>query len=170
MGASPHVCARCAERGTACCVNSEGVSGPPVTPGDIARIAAKSGLSEAEFLVSREVDPVEQEAWEADDPATRGLVRNGSVRSLARIGSRCVFLEARGCSLGEARPLLCQRFPLVRKGSRVEVKPGGACLAVEEARGLSELLVLLGTSKKRLRALDGQLKRELLYARGRSPS
>lgn len=160
-GGSPHVCVRCAARGTSCCVSREGVSGPPLTPGDIARIVSRSGMKASEFAVAREVDSIEQQAWEEDDPATRGLVRAGTVRSLARRGEACIFLGERGCKLGDARPLLCQRFPLLRVGARVEVKPGGACLAVEEAPDLPALLVLLGTSRRRLQQLDRQLGREL---------
>jgi len=158
---SPHVCVRCAARGTSCCVSIDGVSGPPVTPGDIARISALTRLAPEKFLSEREVDSVEQAAWEEDDPATRGLVQNGTVRSLVRQGSACFFLGEQGCKLGEARPLLCHRFPFVRHGSRIEVKPGGTCLAVEEGNELSDLFVSLGTSKKRLAEVDHRLRREL---------
>ncbi len=142
-------------------MSREGVSGPPLTPGDIARIVARSGMEASAFVVAREVDAIEQQAWEEDDPAARGLVRAGTARSLARRGEACIFLGERGCALGDARPLLCQRFPLVRLGARLEVKPGGVCLAVEEAQDLPSLLVLLGTSRRRLREIDRQLRREL---------
>jgi Fe-S-cluster containining protein len=158
---SPHVCVRCAARGTSCCVSVEGVSGPPVTPGDLARISALTGLAPDQFLTARAVDSIEQAAWEEDDPATRGLVQNGRVRSLLRRGSACFFLGEQGCKLGEARPLLCHRFPFVRHGSRIEVKPGGTCLAVEEGKDLSGLLISLGTSRKRLAEVDYMLRREL---------
>jgi Fe-S-cluster containining protein len=158
---SPHVCVRCASRGTSCCVSLDGVSGPPVTPGDIARISALTGLAPDQFLTAREVDSIEQAAWEEDDPATRGLVQNGKVSSLVRRRSACFFLGEEGCRLGVARPLLCHRFPFVRHGSRIEVKPGGTCLAVEEGKDLGDLLISLGTSKKRLAQIDQQLRFEL---------
>jgi len=161
MSASPHVCVRCAAQGTSCCVSAEGVSGPPLTPGDLQRIAAASGLAPEAFSLEREIDAVEQAAWEADDPAARGLVREGRVRSLARRGADCVFLGDAGCTLGSERPLLCQRFPFVRRARAVAVKPGGYCLAVEEAGDLGGLLVLLGSSRARLRAIDAQLEKEL---------
>lgn len=160
-GQGPHVCARCAARGTACCVSAEGLSGPPLTPGDVARIAAQSGLAAERFVVEREVDEVEEAAWREEDPALAGIVRAGRVRSLGRAGDACLFLAAAGCTLGESRPLACQRFPLVRLGGRLTPKPGGACLAVEEAAGLPQLLVLLGTSRSRLRAIERQLRAEL---------
>jgi Fe-S-cluster containining protein len=160
-GEGPHVCARCAARGTACCTSAEGLAGPPLTPGDVERIAARSGLAPAQFVVEREVDAVEEQAWSEEDPALAGIVRAGRVRSLGRRGADCLFLGRGGCTLGDGRPLACHRFPLVRVGRRLTPKPGGQCLAVEEAGGLDELLVLLGTSRRRLAAVERQLRREL---------
>ncbi len=161
MSSAPQVCARCAALGKACCVSAEGVAGPPVTPGDIARIEAASGRRARDFTVSREVDAIEQQAWEEEDPAARGLVREGRVLSLARDGDACVFLGRAGCTLGESRPLLCRRFPFVRRAGRLEVKPGGDCLAVSESAGLPSLLVALNTSRRELRSIDAQLALEL---------
>ena len=159
--AAPTICARCAASGNACCVSAEGVSGPPLTPGDIERIAAATRLRARDFTVSREVDAVEQQAWEEEDPATRGLVREGRVVALARRGAACIFLGPRGCTLGEAKPLLCARFPFVRRRNSLEVKPGGDCLAVAESRDIPSLLVALNTSRRELRSIDAQLGLEL---------
>ncbi len=158
---SSSVCARCAAQGTSCCVSVEGVSGPPLTPADIERISTATGRAATEFVVEREVDLIEHLAWEQDDPATRGLVREGRVRSLARRGDECIFLSANGCELGSARPLLCQRFPFMRVNGVIDVKPGGFCLAVDEAADLPQLLTMLGTGRKQLQAIDEQLQREL---------
>jgi len=164
---SPAVCVRCAARGTSCCVSVEGIDGPPLTPGDEVRIAAASGLAPARFVSEREVDAVEEEAWAEEDPGLRGIVRGGGVRSIARQadGATCLFLAERGCALGEARPLACRRFPLVPVGARLEVRPAGRCLAVEEAGGLGELLALLGTSRRQLRVADAALRSELAPTR-----
>ena len=159
---SSGVCVRCAGRGTSCCTSKEGVEGPPLTPADEARIAARTGLTAAQFVSVRAVDEVEQEAWREDDPSLAGVARGGVVRSLRRgpDGATCLFLEG-GCTLGDVRPLACQRFPFALRGRQLLVRPGGECLAAEEAADLGALLVLLGTSREEQRRLDRQLHKEL---------
>ena len=161
------VCGRCGARGTSCCISAEGIDGPPLTPADEARISAATGLAPERFVSEREVDSVEEEAWAEEDPGLRGIVRGGLVRSIKRQGddATCSFLEAAGCVLGEARPLACQRFPFVPHGREILVRPAGGCLAVEEASGLPQLLVLLGTSRRGVRRIDAQLRSELRAAR-----
>ena len=157
------VCARCGARGTSCCISAEGIDGPPLTPADEARIAAATGLAADRFVSEREVDSVEEEAWAGEDPGLRGIVRAGLVRSVRRQAddATCTFLAPAGCSLGGARPLACQRFPFVLRGREILVRPAGGCLAVEEATGLPQLLVLLGTSRRGVRRIDAQLRAEL---------
>lgn len=158
------VCARCAARGPTCCEPEEGVALAPLTPGDVARISAATGLAPETFAVARTLDPEERAALEEDDPVLRGLAaRDGTVRSLAKRGRACVFHEAgRGCSLAyDVRPLLCRRFPIVRLGRRFRVSPGGDCLAAEEARDLPDLLRLLGTTEDAYAAIDRRIRADL---------
>jgi Fe-S-cluster containining protein len=156
---------RCAARGTSCCTSKEGVEGPPLTPADEARIAARTGLAAAAFSSVRAVDEIEQAAWREEDPSLAGVARGGAVRSLRRgdDGATCLFLESAGCALGADRPLACQRFPFVQRGRQLLVRPGGECLAAEEAEDLDGLLVLLGTSREEQRRLDRRLRAELSY-------
>ncbi len=160
---SSGVCVRCAERGTSCCTSKEGVEGPPLTPADEARIAARTGLAAPQFVSVRAIDEVEQEAWREEDPSLAGVARGGVVRSLRRgaDGASCLFLGSAGCALGGDRPLACQRFPFAQRGRQLLVRPGGECLAAEEAEDLGALLALLGTSREEQRRLDRQLRGEL---------
>jgi Fe-S-cluster containining protein len=158
---SPGVCFRCAARGTSCCISPEGIDGPPLTPADELRIAARCGYAPSVFVTEREVDSIEEVAWAEEDPGLRGIVRAGIVRSISRWEDACLFLGDQGCTLGDARPLACKRFPLVPRGRAIEVQPAGHCLAVEEANGLGQLLVSLGMTRKSLRAADEQLQAEL---------
>lgn len=161
---SSGVCVRCAARGTSCCTSAEGVDGPPLTAADERRIAARSGLGSAEFVSVRPVDAVEQAAWAEEDPSLAGVARSGSVRSLRRGegGATCLFLAPLGgCTLSDDRPLACRRFPFVQRGRSLLVRPGGDCLATEEAEDLDGLLVLLGSGRAEQRRLDRQLRAEL---------
>ena len=160
---SSGICVRCAARGTSCCTSKEGVEGPPLTPADEARIAARTGRAPGEFVAVRAVDEVEQAAWSDEDPSLAGVARGGTVRSLRRgsDGATCLFLDGAGCALGPERPLACRRFPFVQRGRALLVRPGGECLAAEEAQDLDGLLVLLGTSREEQKVLDRQLRAEL---------
>jgi len=163
LGAAP-ACARCAERGPTCCEPTEGVALAPLTPGDLDRIERATDRPRATFTVERAIDPDEQAALEAGDPVLRGLVRDGRLISLAT-GDRgaCVFhARDQGCTLAfDVRPLLCRRYPIVRRGSQLSVRPGGSCLAVEEARNMPELLGLLGLTVDDLAQIDRQIRRDL---------
>ena len=162
LGAAP-VCVRCAARGETCCQPPEGVPLAPLTPGDVQRIGGATGLETEAFSSVRAVDPEEEAALVDQDPVLRGIVRNGKLRSLAKTPDGCVFYRHdRGCSLSyEVRPLLCRRFPLVRRGRGLSVRPGGACLAVEEAAGTPALMGSLGLTVAELARIDGQIRRDL---------
>jgi Fe-S-cluster containining protein len=159
----PNACARCAQRGPTCCEPEEGVALASLTPGDLARIERASGRSPAEFTVRRVLDAEEHAALDEEDPVLRGLVGPDRVLvSLAKNGRACVFLDRQsGCTLGEAKPLACRRFPFVRVGRALKVRPGGDCLACEEARDLPELMGMLETDEKKLRSLDRGIRRDL---------
>lgn len=133
----------------------------PLTAADVRRIARVSGRPLEEFVDVRRIDPEERAEWERQDPVLRGLVgAEGIVRSLAVREGACVFLRrGEGCSLGPDRPLLCHRFPLVRRRGRLAVEPGGACLACEEAPDLETLLESLGLDRAVLARLDAAIRR-----------
>ncbi len=113
--------------------------------------------------MTRPIDAIEAAALVRQDPVLRGLVRDGALVSLAKRGKACVFHQAgRGCSLDyDVRPVLCRRFPIVRRGRFLTVQPGGECLAVAEARDMPELLVSLGTTEEELSALDRLVRADL---------
>jgi Fe-S-cluster containining protein len=135
-----------------------------LTPGDLARISDETGLPPERFSVTRTMESGERAGLEDEDPVLRGLVNaDGWVRSLAKRQGACVFhSRPAGCSLRyDVRPLLCRRFPLVQLGGRLHVRPGGDCLAVEEATDLPQLLASLGTSARELARVDAQIRRDL---------
>lgn len=158
-----HVCARCASQGPTCCEPEEGVALAPLTPGDIERIRAATGLAARAFVRTRTISEDERSALESQDPVLKGLVHGGRLRSLRKEGRACVFHDrAHGCSLAwDVRPLLCRRFPFLRVRGRIHVQPGGECLACDEAPDLEGLLSLLGMDEAGLRALDRALRRDL---------
>lgn len=159
---SPSVCRRCGENGTACCTSPFGVALAPLLPGEVDRLARRTGLAAQAFTDVRAIDEVEQQALWADDPVLDGLGADGQLVSLKVVDGACVFLAENGCTLGDERPLLCRRFPFVRTAPRrIEVRPGGDCLACEEADDLPGLLVALGTDRARLRRLDQAIRRAL---------
>lgn len=163
IGAAP-VCSRCAARGPTCCEPTDGVALAPLTLGDIDRIQSATGLSPHEFTTERPIDDEERAALEEQDPVLRGLVRDGQLVSLAKSErGACVFhARDRGCTLSyETRPLLCRRYPIVRRGSELSVSPGGACLAIEEAADMPALLISLGLSTDVLVEIDRQIRIDL---------
>ena len=163
VGAAP-VCVRCAARGPTCCEPTDGVALAPLTPGDVVRIQRATGLTPKDFTTERPVDDEERAALEEQDPILRGLVHDGRLVSLAKSArGACVFHERdRGCTLSyEMRPLLCRRYPIVRRGAQLSVSPGGACLAIDEAANMPELLQSLGLSLDALSAIDQQIQRDL---------
>jgi Fe-S-cluster containining protein len=144
-----------------------------LTPGDLTRISAETGLAADLFSVTRTMDREERAGLEVEDPMLRGLVgEDGRASSLAKRGGACVCHSRReGCSLPyEARPVLCRRFPLVRVDGRLHVRPGGDCLAVEEAPTLPALLVSLRTSVREMNRVDAQIRRDLAAPSPPDPS
>lgn len=157
------VCARCADRGPTCCHSPEGVALAPLTDRDVARIARHVGRAPETFVVTRTVDEEERQAWVEDDFAVDAWVSaDGTLRNLAIVDGRCVFLGDSGCTLPRAvRPAECLRFPFVRRrGRRLEADPGGPCLACEEAGDVEELLQLMGLDRRILAAIERELSAE----------
>jgi Fe-S-cluster containining protein len=134
-----------------------------LTPGDVRRIAAATGLAPTAFTTSRRIDAVEAEALLEQDPVLKGLAQGGSLVSLAKAGRACVFhVSGRGCSLDYAvRPVLCRRYPIVRRGRYLTVQPGGDCLGVEESRDMPELLNAMGLTIDELERLDREIRGDL---------
>jgi Fe-S-cluster containining protein len=100
--------------------------------------------------------------------------------TLTRAGA-CVFHEqGRGCGLpAEVRPVACRLYPferwpdggwsvqLSRYGDLAEARAGGgACLAVEEAERMEDVLAAFGTTRAEVEALGERLA-EQTRAHGR---
>lgn len=172
-----HVCARCPQvLGTSCCEVREGEHLATLTRADVARISEATGLAARRFVHQEGLTEEEAAEYEARRPLYRGYFRRGPVRlTLAVRGGACVFLDrGRGCTLSaEARPVACRLYPFERQadggwsvavgryGDLSEARAGGgACLAVEEASTLEEVLGAFGASWESLEALGAQLAGE----------
>lgn len=162
LGAA-HVCARCASQGSTCCEPEPGLPLAALTPGDLTRIEAATGLSRHAFTETRKVDAAERAFLQKDDPLLGRLVVGAQLVSLAKRGRACVFhREETGCSLGwDVRPLLCRRFPVVRQGRYLNVRPGGRCLAVEESADLPMLLDKLGLTETHVERIEQSVLADL---------
>ncbi len=170
-------CARCPGLiGKSCCEPRGTESLAMLTRADVARIAAHTGLAARRFVQEEGCTEAEAEAFETRWPLYRGYFRRGPVRLtlLGREGA-CVFLErGRGCALpAEVRPVACRLYPFERwaDGSwslavgrygdlAVARAEGGACLAVEEAENMEQVLAAFGTTREAVEALGAQLAEE----------
>ncbi|MDY7232619.1 YkgJ family cysteine cluster protein [Hyalangium rubrum] len=170
-------CARCPKLlGKSCCEPRGTESLAMVTRSDVERIAAHTWLAPRRFI--REVGVSEEEAadFEARWPLYRGYFRRGPVQLtlLAKEGA-CVFYEReRGCMLpADVRPIACRLYPFERwaDGSwslavgrygdlQAAREEGSACLAVEEAESMEQVLVAFGTTREVVEALGAQLAEE----------
>jgi hypothetical protein len=176
-------CARCSVAlGLSCCEVGEGEQLATLTRADVARVAAYTGLASRRFVEEEGMSEEAAAAYEARRPLFRGYFRRGPVRlTLAVREGACVFHErGRGCSLpAEARPVACRLYPFERwpdgswsvavgrYGSLAEARAGGgACLAVEEAEDMEQVLAAFGTTREAVEAL-GALLAEEAQAHGR---
>src|SRR5690554_5420547 len=100
---SPEICRRCAAQGTSCCTSPFGVSLAPLTPVEVARIAARTERPPDAFTTARPLDDEEREALWEQDPALHGLGADNTLVSLRLVDGRCVFLTDTGCQLGADR-------------------------------------------------------------------
>lgn len=172
-----HVCARCPKLlGTACCEVREGEHLATLTRADVERIAAHTRLSPRRFVHEEGFSEMEAAEYEARRPLFRGYFRRGPVRlTLAVRAGACVFLDrAGGCVLpSDVRPVACRLYPFERQADgewsvavgryghlEAAREGGGACLAVEEAGAMEEVLAAFSTSWETLEALGTQLARE----------
>jgi Fe-S-cluster containining protein len=164
---NPDVCRRCAEQGRSCCqiLSQAGESFFPISKLETARIRRILPWIEEESLVFSERNAaafqgIFEELFPLEKAATKGaLTPEGEFRRLASgpAGS-CVCLGPHGCLLPyDCRPLYCQLFPFWVKEGQIYVQPHSACLALKEARSLSHLLELLGTTRETVLSLHDQL-------------
>ncbi|MFL5350678.1 MAG: YkgJ family cysteine cluster protein [Hyalangium sp.] len=170
-------CARCAKAlGKTCCEPRGTEHLAMVTRADIARISEHTRLAARRFTQEDGVTEAGAADFEARWPLYRGYFRRGPVRTLllARNGS-CIFHErTRGCTLPmDVRPIACRLYPFDKwadgswslavgrygdlSAARAE---GGACLAVEEAESMEEVLTAFGTTREAVEALGAQLAEE----------
>jgi uncharacterized protein len=171
------VCARCPRvLGTSCCEVKEGEHLATLTRADVERLSAHTGLAARRFVVEEPFSEEEAAGYEARRPSYRGYFRRGPVRlTLATRAGACVFHEqGRGCGLpADVRPVACRLYPferwpdgswsvqMGRYGDLAEARAGGgACLAVEEAEGMEEVLAAFGTTREEVEALGEQLARQ----------
>lgn len=170
-------CARCPKLlGTSCCEVREGEHLATLTRADVARISEHTGLAARRFVHEEGLTEEDAAEYESRRPFYRGYFRRGPVRlTLAVRAGACVFLDrGHGCALSaEARPVACRLYPFERQadgqwsvavgryGNMEEAREGGgACLAVEEASALEDVLAAFGTTWERLEALGAQLAEE----------
>jgi len=170
-------CARCMKAlGKTCCEPRGTEHLAMVTRADIARISEYTRLAARRFTQEDGVNEADAADFEARWPLYRGYFRRGPVRTtlLARNGA-CVFHEpTRGCTLPlDVRPMACRLYPfdkwadgswslaVGRYGDLSAAREeGGACLAVEEAHSMEEVLAAFGTTHEAVEALGGQLAEE----------
>ncbi|WP_395832807.1 hypothetical protein [Archangium violaceum] len=171
------VCARCpVVLGTSCCEVKEGEHLATLTRADVERIAAHTRLAPRRFVAEEYFTEEEAAAYEARRPLYRGYFRRAPVRlTLATRAGACVFHEkGRGCGLpGDVRPVACRLYPferwpdgswsvqLERYGDLDEARAsGGACLAVEEAGSMEDVLAAFGTTREAVESLGETLAEE----------
>jgi Fe-S-cluster containining protein len=168
------VCARCPRLlGRSCCEVKEGEHLAALTRADVERITAHTGLASRRFVTEEYLTEEEAAGYEARRPLYRGYFRRGPVRLtlLTRAGA-CVFHErGRGCGLPAlVRPVACQLYPFerwpdgswsVQMGRYGDLEAaregGGACLAVEEAGSMEEVLGVFHTTREAVEMLGAQL-------------
>jgi Fe-S-cluster containining protein len=170
-------CARCAKAiGKTCCEPAEYEQLAMVTRADLERITEHTGLPAWRFTEEEDVSTADASAFETRWPLYRGYFRRRPVRTIlrARKGA-CVFLDRmRGCTLPlHVRPIACRLYPFDKwaDGSwslavgrygdlAVAREEGSACLAVEEADSMEDVLRAFGTTREAVEALGAQLAEE----------
>jgi uncharacterized protein len=170
-------CARCAKAiGKTCCEPAAYEQLAMVTGADIARITEHTGLPAWRFTEEEGVSAADAAAFETRWPLYRGYFRRRPVKTILRArNGACVFLDRmRGCTLPlDVRPIACRLYPFDKwaDGSwslavgrygdfAVAREEGGACLAVEEAESMEDVLREFGTTHEAVEALGAQLAEE----------
>ncbi len=181
---SQHVCARCPRVLTAsCCEVDEDEQLATLTPADVARVAEHTGWRAEKFSEQEWLTPEEAAAYERRRPLYVGYFRRSTARlTLRRAQGACVFLDrARGCTLpSDVRPTACRLYPfelwpdgqwslqVARFGDLDEAaaQRGAACLAVEEAEGMDDVLRAFSLTREQVEAIGAQLREEVRAAAG----
>lgn len=179
------VCGRCAKAlGRSCCEVAEGEHLATLTDADVRRIEEATGRSAEAFSELEWLSVDEARAYEERRPLYAGYFASAPARrTLRRRDGACVFLvRGIGCSLPvEARPTACRLYPfelfpggewsvaVERHGGVAAARASGrsACLAVEEASSMDEVLEAFGTTCAEVEALGEQLREEVA-AHGRA--
>jgi Fe-S-cluster containining protein len=162
--------------GASCCEVKEDERLATLTRADVERIAAHTRMAARRFVVEEGLTEEEAADYEGRRPLYRGYFRRGPVRlTLAVRAGACVFHEkGRGCGLpADVRPVACRLYPFERwpdgswsvqvgrYGDLAEARAGGdACLGVEEAESMEDVLATFGTTREAVEELGEQLARE----------
>jgi Fe-S-cluster containining protein len=185
---SQPVCARCPRAlGASCCEVKDTEHLATLTLADVSRIAAATGRSPASFSEAEWLSDEEAMAYEARRPLYADYFRHQPRRlTLRRQGGACVFLDRqRGCTLlPDVRPTACRLYPfelwpdgtwslqVERHGSLESARgaSGSACLAVEEAEKMEDVLAAFGLTQRDVEGLGARLAWEVReHARLTSP-
>lgn len=157
METTQNFCAQCAQHQKTCCQTREVY----ITPGDVRRIEAYTGLSEFwEFRTPDDPEYLDQ----SDDPVWAEFVfrPDGSRRILRRQGDgACMFLAPGGCLLPlEVRPLVCRLYPYQYNEQGLLVELAAGCPTHLLPAGQDLLTVLHVTAEDAWR-WHAQLYREI---------
>lgn len=170
-------CVRCPKLlGKSCCEPRGTEHLAMVTRADMARISEHTRLPARRFTHVEGLTESEALEYESRWPLYRGYFRQGPMRvTLAARDGACVFHSpGRGCTLPmDVRPVACRLYPfeqwadgswsvaVTRYGDLAAAREeGGACLAVEEATSMEELLAMFGTTHEAVEALGARLAKE----------
>lgn len=165
----------------ACCEVGEGESLATLTDADVALIERATGLLRKRFCEEEWLTAEEAHAYEERRPLYLGYFRSAPRRLTLRWRSRtgrsaCVLLGTHGCTLPEdSRPTACRLYPfelwpdgswslqVERHGGVSAAQRSGrdACLAVEEASSMEEVLAALGKTRTEVESLGERLRREV---------
>lgn len=173
MTANPMpICASCHGLGRGCCLAPRGPEHMfGLTRGEIAAMAAASGLKPAEFCVADRVEPEFLEFLAAINPVFPRTMPGGRrLRLLLTDSGACCFLGHEGCRLPvTARPLYCRLYPFaLNPHGRLMVLMSQECLAQEGARSWREVLKRLNMTEEGVRELWARLA-ELAEAHAAGP-
>lgn len=163
----PHVCERCGQQGTSCCVLTPGQEQHcfPLSAAERERILSYCGDAGAfalEVNTGAFVLGVKR-AFPGDEDAIAALFpvdgHSTHYRLATHADGACVLLGPEGCVLPrEVRPYYCQLFPFWVARGRVMIFASQTCLAQQTSTAFGRLSAMLGTTEKEVRRLHGQLR------------
>ncbi|MGQ0505805.1 MAG: YkgJ family cysteine cluster protein [Myxococcaceae bacterium] len=169
-------CAQCPKvLGASCCEVGEGEQLATLTSADIERISAYARLAPRRFAEVEWLTEEEAHAYEARRPLYAGYFRHRPARwTLQRRAGACVFLKRdAGCTLpAELRPTACRLYPfeLWPDGSwslqvdrfgddeQARAAAGSACLAVERAEQMDDVLRAFALTRDDVDGLGAQIR------------